>query len=359
MLRANILLIPFLTITLFYSSKAQAQQPTAVNSTYRGDINEDNKVDIFDLLELLKMLSNPAGKPEKVIKIADVNASGSVDIFDLLGLLKILSGAETPGIIYWGPVITFVSIPGGRFQMGSSTGESDEQPVHQVTVSAFQMSTKEITNSQYAVYLNEASAAGEITATSSSVTGSKGDYSGREYIYLSGSYNTNNKCWISYNGTSFSVAQGKENWPVVYVTWYGAKAFSVKYGFDIPREAEWEYAARGGLQNEYGTDDGTISCTKANYWECDLRHPAEVSSYPANPFGLYDLSGNVWEWCNDWSGLYDSANQTDPTGPSPGSLHVFRGGSWYHDAHGCRSSSRPSGYPDGKYFYLGFRVVRR
>ena len=260
--------------------------------------------------------------------------------------------------------ITLVSIPGGTFQMGNTTGGSDEQPVHTVTLSDFQMNATEITNAQYAEYLNTALAAGEITATSSRVTGASGDYSGQIYIDLSGSYGSydfNNKCWISYDGSSFSVASGlqkKENWPVVYVTWYGAKSFALKYGLDLPTEAEWEYAARGGQQYEYGTDDGTISYIKANYVR-NVGYPTATGSYPANPFGLYDMSGNVWEWCTDWEGSYSSENATDPQGPTSGSHRVVRGGSWSHVSSFCRSANRVYGNPDNCYYDLGFRVVRR
>jgi len=279
------------------------------------------------------------------------------------GITATASGGIAPGDTTVIQGITLVSIPGGTFQMGSTTGDSLEQPVHSVTVSAFQMGRYEITNSQYTAYLNAALAAGEITATTDSVNGAKGDYSGQEYIYLSGSYDSDDSCdscWISYNGTSFSVAAGKENWPVVYVTWYGAKAFAVKYGFDLPREAEFEYAARGGKQYEYGTNDGTLSCTNTNYYECkNLGHPVDVGSYPANPFGLYDLAGNVFEWCSDWYGSYSSTSQTDPVGPSSGSVRVVRGGGWYDFSDNCRSARRGFSYPYGWNIDSGFRVVRR
>ncbi|MCE5272646.1 SUMF1/EgtB/PvdO family nonheme iron enzyme [bacterium] len=263
------------------------------------------------------------------------------------------------------PIMSLVSLPSGRVSMGGNLA----------TLSAFQMGRYEVTNAQYAAFLNVALADGEITATTSSVTGTKGAYIGQEYIYLCGmSYflyvlDNNNKCWISYNGTSFSVEPGKENMPVVYITWYGAKAFAMKYGFDLPTEAEWEYAARGGRQYEYGTDDGTISPEKANY-NRNVGYPTKVGSYSANPFGLHDLSGNVAEWCNDWYGAYNNQSQTDPTGPSSGSNRVVRGGSWgnVRDPDYLRSGSRFSSKPDGGVDTwtwdwpgdgLGFRVVRR
>jgi formylglycine-generating enzyme required for sulfatase activity len=255
---------------------------------------------------------------------------------------------------------TLVSIPGGTFQMGDVENagyeyNNDEKPVHKVTVSSFEMSVCEITNSQYASYLNAAQIIGDISAK---MYGAYGTYSGQEYINLSGSYDSINKCWITYSGGTFSVVAGYENWPAVYVTWYGAKAFAEYYGMDLPREAEWEYACRGGKQYKYGTDDGTISSSKANY-DSNIEHPVDVRKYSANPFGLYDMSGNVWEWCADWYGPYSSGSVTNPTGAQYGTLRVFRGGDWYDSGYYCRSSSRVSNTPDGRSYIVGFRVVRR
>ena len=256
--------------------------------------------------------------------------------------------------------ITFVSIPGGTFQMGDTEGggSSDEKPVHTVTVSGFEMSVYEITNAQYAKYLNEALVSGDIIATSSILKGAKGVYSGQEYIYLSGSYDKNNKCWITYNNGTFTVASGKENWPVVWVTWYGSKAFALYYGLDLPTESEWEYACRGGKQYTYGTDDGTISSAKANY-NGIIGHPVDVGSYPKNPFGLCDMSGNVWEWCHDWHGTYPSGSANNPSGAHSGSFRVLRGGGWFNSDSDCRSADRGIDSPDGWGSIVGFRVVRR
>jgi formylglycine-generating enzyme required for sulfatase activity len=167
----------------------------------------------------------------------------------------------------------------------------------------------------------------------------------------------------------FSVETGRENWPVVYVTWYGAKAFCEGNGWDLPREAEWEYACRGGRQYKYGTDDGTISSSKANYQFGGgyLGTPIDVKSYPKNPFGLYNMSGNVWEWCADWYGSYTSGSQTDPTGAQTDSFRVKRGGSYLDENIGtdyCRSAYRSYDTSDYRasnagFFNVGFRVVRR
>ena len=218
--------------------------------------------------------------------------------------------------------ITFVSIHGGTFEMGADDLHNDCDPIHRVILSGYEMSTTEITNLQYAAYLNKALASGYINEPSEGVvTGKTGWYSNQDFINLSESLSflPNNECWIVYDNGTFSAESGYENWPVVWVTWYGAKAFALYYGYDLPTEAEWEYAAQGGKQYKYGTDDGTINASKVNYRETEIKHPIDVGIYPPNPFGLYDMTGNVWEWCNDW---YDPditiiAQQTIPQGHYP------------------------------------------
>ena len=260
--------------------------------------------------------------------------------------------------------ITFVTIPGGTFEMGEEVGslQSVCWPVHTVTVSDFDMSTTEITNAHYAVYLNKAQMSGDIYEPSEgNVSGKTGDFSGQKYIYLSGSHilYPQNECWIRYKDNMFVVEAGYENWPVVWITWYGAKAFALYYGFDLPTEAEWEYAARGGKHYKFGTDDGTISTNKANYVISDIEHPVNARRYRANPFGLYDLSGNIWEWCNDWYEDYSSDSATDPTGAQTGSRRVVRGGSCVLSTQYCQTAYRNDSYPVARGSFVGFRVVRR
>jgi len=434
------------------------QVQPAVESSFRGDINEDGRLDIFDLLEMLKMLSSPEGQPERIRRIADMDESGSVDIFDLLGLLKVLSGAEEPGIIYWEPVIaslsqrvvdpgdtltiyvesldetitadsvkayiddrevdllefslesimiiipewfnsgklelvvgtdttnsiyivkiagipgiTMVSLPADSFRMGtivlSDDDLADERPAHTVTLDAFQISATEITNAQYAAYLNQALAAGEITVTRDSVIGASGEYSGQTYLEFSKGFfdqqgrpiDTINRCYIKYDYSGFNVESDKENWPVVFVSWYGAYAFAKHYGISLPTEAEWEYAARGGQQFEYGTIDGTIDNTKANYnYNRHIGYPRNVGIYPENPFGLREMTGNVSEWCNDWydKNYYSYSPRHNPPGPDYGKEHVTRGCGWNTCSESCRVTNRSPHEPSYRSSYIGFRVVR-
>ncbi len=260
--------------------------------------------------------------------------------------------------------IAFVSIPGGTFQMGDEEEiQSNDLPIHSVTVQDFEMGIYEVTNAQYCAYLNAAKASGDITPSSTTVKGSKGSFSGQEYIFLIDTFPPfpDARCWITYSNDTFSVVAGHENWPVVWVTWYGSKAFALYHGFDLPTEAEWEYACRGGRQYKYGTNDGTLSQSKANYENNGPKKPVEVGSYPKNPFGLFDMSGNVWEWCHDWysSSYYSTSPSKDPTGAQTGLNRVVRGGGWNSYKDICRSSFRGSHDPVDRSYDMGFRVVRR
>ncbi len=259
------------------------------------------------------------------------------------------------------PDIIMVSIPGGTFQMGDEDGDlsSECRPVHTVTVSSFEINIYEVTNAQYAEYLNEALASGNIEEIQSGdVYGKTGAWSGQRLLDIGLEYNSDNKCWIQYDSGVFTVTTGKENWPVVAVTWYGAKSFAQHYGLDLPTEAEWEYASRGDNQYKYGTDDGMLDSSKANY-NRKVGHPVNVGSYPANPFGLYDMSGNVFEWCNDWWDSYTSGSVINPIGLATGYGRVLRGGSWYDGGGNSRSAIRFADDPSAGGDDLGFRVVRR
>jgi formylglycine-generating enzyme required for sulfatase activity len=129
--------------------------------------------------------------------------------------------------------------------------------------------------------------------------------------------------------------------------------------YRLPTEAEWEYACRAGSTTRYcfGDDEGELF---EYAWYSDNSggtHP--VGTKKSNDWGLYDMHGNVWEWCEDWYGDYPSGEVTDPAGPSRGSERVARGGGWYDGAHFCRSGSRGSVTPDLRGHWLGFRLVSR
>jgi formylglycine-generating enzyme required for sulfatase activity len=126
------------------------------------------------------------------------------------------------------------------------------------------------------------------------------------------------------------------------------------YRYRLPTEAEWEYAARAGTTGPYAGELDAMAWHNQN--SGGMTHP--VAKKQSNAWGLYDMHGNVWEWTADWYGSYSSGAATDPTGPSTGSIRVFRGGSWSIGARSCRSANRIGGSPVGRDYFLGFRLLR-
>jgi formylglycine-generating enzyme required for sulfatase activity len=158
-----------------------------------------------------------------------------------------------------------------------------------------------------------------------------------------------------------------DHYPATYVGWEDAVEFcrklSEKEGVEyrLPTEAEWEYACRAGTTTVYSFGDnesqlGEYAWYKENTRENGIHHALIVGKKKPNPWGLYDMHGNVWEWCQDLYGKYPDA--TDPQGPSEGSIRVIRGGSWWYNSDFCRSAERSGDTPDSRYNGLGFRVLR-
>ena len=245
-----------------------------------------------------------------------------------------------------------VFVAAGSFEMGSNSGGSNEKPVHTVNLDAFYIDKYEVTNGKYATYLNEALAAGLIQASSSTVT-----KDGNELLDLNDS-----DCQISYSGGSFVVDSGKENYPVIEVTWYGANEYAKHYGKRLPTEAEWEYSARGGSQSQGYTYSGSNNAGDVAWYSSNSGGSTHtVGTKQENEIGTHDMSGNVWEWCNDWydSDYYSSSSSTNnPQGPSSGSSRVLRGGSWSSDTYYVRSANRNGYNPYYSYSDIGFRCVR-
>ena len=186
-----------------------------------------------------------------------------------------------------------------------------------------------------------------------------------EWIDLKGSF-LNEKCRISEKSGRFSVESGFEDHAVIYVSWYGARAYctwlSKKIGKEVrlPTEAEWEYAARGGKKSRGYTYSGSDSIGEVAWYADNSNDRVQkVGGKSPNELGLYDMSGNLWEWCSDWydGNYYSLSPSSNPKGPSSGDLKVLRGGSWYSGASGCRVADRYFDFPDGRADYLGFRVA--
>jgi len=211
-----------------------------------------------------------------------------------------------------------IFVEGGTFQMGSSSGESDEKPVHSVTLSGFNIGKYEVTQAQ----------------------------------------------WNAVMGSNPSNFSGCDNCPVENVSWNDVQQYITKLNsqtgrnYRLPTEAEWEFSARGGKSSKgfiySGSNDLNAVAWSSNN-SGSKTHAA--GGKQANELGIYDMTGNVWEWCSDWYGTYNSYSETNPTGASSGQSRVLRGGSWLCNADYCRAADRFRINPDGRYYRDGFRLV--
>lgn len=273
----------------------------------------------------------------------------------------------------------FAYIPAGSFEMGDSFSEGDsyERPVHTVYLSGFYMGRTELTYSQWQTVYNWA------VANDYSFDNAGAGKAANHPVHSVNWYDVVKWC---------NAASEREGLPPVYRTGDGSVyrtgrlAPVIAYGnrgYRLPTEAEWEKAARGGLSGKRFPWGNTISHSEANYRADGDRYPYDsspftdsryhpdyddggypytspVGSFAANGYGLYDMAGNVWEWCDDWYGssYYGSSPGTDPTGPTSGTNRVARGGGWLNFALYCRAASRAGGNPDDDDDGLGFRLAR-
>jgi formylglycine-generating enzyme required for sulfatase activity len=219
-----------------------------------------------------------------------------------------------------------VKVEGGSFYMGSNSGEEDEKPSHYVTVSSFSMCTHEVTVAEYKAFCQ---------ATSRPMPEAP-------------SWGWNNKH------------------PMVMVSWNDAVAYcnwlsdELNGDYRLPTEAEWEYAARGGKKNTSYIYAGSNDLDEVGWNQDNSGAQANsVMKKKPNELGLYDMSGNVWEWCRDWyeKEYYAKSPSTNPKGAATGSYRVLRGGGWYGPAAYCRVANRNYRTPDARFNDGGFRVV--
>ena len=255
----------------------------------------------------------------KNIEVSHVETNGRVSS-DKEEYVLAFSSNET--ITVNGVSFTMIKVEGGTFNMGAtseqgSDADSDEYPVHSVTLSDYYIGETEVTQ----------------------------------------------ELWEAVMGSNPSDFSGNQK-PVEMVSWNDCKEFITNLNnltgmnFRLPTEAEWEYAARGGNKSQgYKYSGGNTIGNVAWYWDNSGSATHNVKTKSPNELGTYDMSGNVWEWCEDWYGNYSSGSQTNPTGPSTGSYRVLRGGSWYGGAKYCRVSLRLNSDPGNGYFDYGFRLA--
>ena len=215
-----------------------------------------------------------------------------------------------------------VYVEGGSFDMGAtseqgSDADSDEKPVHSVTLSGYYIGKCEVTQ----------------------------------------------ELWEAVMGSNPSYFKGAQN-PVESVSWNDCQNFIKKLNsltgrtFRLPTEAEWEYAARGGNKSLHYKYSGSDNIDEVAWYNNNSgRSTHAVGTKSPNELGIYDMSGNVWEWCSDWYGGYSAGAQTNPQGPSSGSYRVLRGGSWINYAGNCRVSIRSYDDPGNSNINFGLRLV--
>ena len=254
-------------------------------------------------------ISEEGKKNEKQVNIAQAGGESS---------FALSFGPESFKETINGVSFDMIPIQGGSFMMGSNDGEAYEKPIHRVTVSDFYMGKTEVTQA----------------------------------------------LWTAVMGNNPSYFKG-DNLPVENVSWDDTQEFIKKLNrltgkkYRLPTEAEWEYAAGGGSNNrtKWAVTDVESSVSAYSWHDSNSGSQMhEVASKLPNSLGLYDMSGNVWEWCNDWYVYYSSNDQVNPTGETTGSYRVFRGGSWNTYLQYCRVASRSGNKPGNRFSNLGFRL---
>ena len=319
------------------------------------DLNADGKINIQDLVIIAQHLGTDNTE-------VDQNGDGEINILDLVLVAGLFGVAPTKPE----PPEGMVLIPAGSFQMGSEDEEAGdaEQPVHTIHLDAFYMDKYEVTNAQFKAFLDANPEWGKDNIE---------DRFRDNVFYL-------------IDWTHAAYPAGKADHPVAFVSWYAAMAYAEWAGKRLPTEAEWEYAARGGLAGKKYPWGDTITLADANYLEGDedengnliiggINDTTPVGQYAANGYGLYDMAGNMMEWCLDSLevGFYaESDNSRNPIAGGetvqwlrenfrtiPGdSSRVFRGGAWHWQAGYQRVTERFGNVATYAQRYTGFRCVR-
>ena len=230
-----------------------------------------------------------------------------------------------------GVTFKMVRVDGGSFTMGCDSEQDSEcidkeQPAHEVALQTFYIGQTEVTQALWYAVM------------------------GTDIAQQRDKANSN---WHLYG-------EG-DNYPMYYVSWQDCQDFIFRLNqltgkrFVLPTEAQWEYAARGGNKSKNYIYSGSKNIDNVAWYDGNKVHSV-ASKFP-NELGIYDMSGNLWEWCADWYGVYSAESQSEPYGPATGGLRVYRGGSSWSPANNCRVTYRGSYMPQNRYYILGFRLA--
>ncbi len=300
--------------------------------TLRGDVNCDGFINISDVTALIsRLFSGPA--PTISEENADANNDSKISIADVSALINsLLSGEPLPPkdepiednltFTVNGVTFTMVAVEGGTFTMGATPEQGDdaldgEKPAHQVTLSNYAIGQTEVTQA----------------------------------------------LWVAVMGTNPSRFKDRPENPVELVDWNDCQAFIAQLNqltgkqFRLPTEAEWEYAARGGNKSQGYKYAGSNNVDEVAWYSDNCSSTQPVGTKKGNELGIYDMSGNVWEWCQDYYGSYTSAAQTNPTGPATGTDRIRRGVGWNGSSSSGRVSHRSSREQTYKYNSQGLRLA--
>jgi len=241
-----------------------------------------------------------------------------------------------------------VAVPGGTFTMGSLAA-AGEQPTHEASVGAFRMGAFEVTQGQFQIVTghNPSAFSGNVSAADCPVE-SLSWFDAVEFCNLLSAIEGKTPAYVIADRVPAT------GYPITAAT---VTADFGQDGYRLPTEAQWEYAARAGTVSSYYWGESTEATAYAWYSSNSTARTRTTGRRLPNAFGLYDMAGNVWEWCHDWLGLYTADAQTDPTGPATGTERVARGGSWNQSAVWLRSACRGDSSPGSGSSELGFRVV--
>jgi len=250
---------------------------------------------------------------------------------------------------------SMVLVNGGTFQMGSTTGSSYEQPVHSVTLASFQIGKYEVTQTEWVATMgsNPSYFTGDLNRPVEQISW----YDIMVYCNKRSIAESLTPCY-TINGSTNPTVWGTVPTSNYNATWDAAICNWTANGYRLPTEAEWEFAARGGNSSQGYTYSGSNTIGDVAWYSTNsssTTHP--VGTKLPNELGIYDMSGNVWEWNWDWYGSYSASAQTDPHGATTGSYRVIRGGS-YNYGGGCRVADRDGYDPFSWDYFIGFRLAR-